>query len=91
MEGGLESILPNQQFITQVNRSPFRQVHVPVIKLVPVAGLVDKDKLAGGGVGHGTRQPVGQLAPAAPELDESVTVLHEARLVQLAEKTRVLD
>ena len=66
-------------------------VHVPVVKLVPVAGFVDKDELAGGGVGHGTREPVGQLAPAAPELDEGVSVLHEAGLVQLAEKTRVLD
>lgn len=63
----------------------------PIIEFVPMAGFVDEEELAGGGVAHGLGQPVGELAPPAAELHVGVPVLQQARLVQLAQQAGVLD
>ena len=62
-----------------------------VVKLVPVRGLVNQDKLTSGRIAHCLCQPVCQLATTASKFNKCVSILKQSCLVKLTQQTGVLD
>merc|ERR1711936_1341938 len=62
-----------------------------VVKLVPVRGLVNQEKLTSGWIAHCLCQPVSQLATTASKFNKCVSILKQSCLVKLTQQTGVLD